>query len=129
MARLTNLKGHRKSAKRQALDGLWLEYAWSPTDAALHLRINRIQIDNQLDYTIFPVALHPVVSKAIGTDLPDKAFIELSVMESKTTRSNVMHFKYFKLLVQEFAMKIDQGLLIAILAFFKSEEVCMIISV
>ena len=34
-----------------------------------------------------------------------------------------MQFKYFKLLVQEFAVKVDQGLIVAILAFLKQEKV------
>jgi vacuolar protein sorting-associated protein 13A/C len=109
------------------LDGLWIEYAWSVTNAALHIRINRVQIDNQLDYTIFPVVLYPIISKATGTDLAEKPFIELSVYESKTTRSNVMQFKYFKLLIQEFAVKIDQGLIVSILAFLRAEKVRQII--
>ena len=67
--------------------------------------------------------LHPIISKATGTDHAEKAFIELSVYESKTTRSNIIQFKYFKLLIQEFAVKIDQGLIVAILAFLKPESV------
>jgi vacuolar protein sorting-associated protein 13A/C len=111
-------------AKRQALDGLWIEYAWSDTNVALYIRINRMQIDNQLDYTMFPVVLYPILSKITGTDLGEKPFIELSVYQSKTSRSNVMHFKYFKLLIQEFAVKIDQGLIVSILAFLREENVC-----
>ncbi|CAF4508473.1 unnamed protein product, partial [Rotaria socialis] len=122
-AALTNLKRQQVFAKRQTLDGLWIEYAWSATSAAVHLRINRIQIDNQLDYTLFPVVIYPIAVKIDGIALPGKAFIELSVYESKTNRSNVMHFKYFKLLVQEFAVKIDQDLIISILAFLKSDEI------
>ena len=34
-----------------------------------------------------------------------------------------MQFKYFKLLIQEFTVKIDQGLIVAILAFLKQEKV------
>lgn len=137
---MINSKGQKKVAKRQALDGLWIAYAWSVTNTALHVRINRVQIDNQLDHTLFPVVLHPVVSRLTGTDLGkrkcdqslasslhlfriEKPFIELSVYESKTTRSNVMHFKYFKLLVQEFAVKIDHGLIYSILAFLRQEKV------
>ncbi|CAF2933999.1 unnamed protein product [Rotaria sp. Silwood2] len=122
-AELINSKGQRKPVKRQALDGLWIEYGWSGTTATLHARINRVQIDNQLDYTIFPVVLYPITSKATGTELTDKAFIELSVYGSKTSRSNIMQFKYFKLLVQEFAVKIDQGLIVALLGFFQSETI------
>jgi hypothetical protein len=71
IAELVNQKGQKNLAKRQALDGLWIEYAWSVTNAALHIRIHRVQIDNQLDYTIFPVVLYPIISKATGTDLPE----------------------------------------------------------
>jgi hypothetical protein len=67
--------------------------------------------------------LHPVISKATGTDHAEKAFIELSVYESKTARSDIIQFKYFKLLIQEFAVKIDQGLIVAILAFLRAESV------
>ncbi|CAF4238145.1 unnamed protein product, partial [Adineta steineri] len=48
-AELVNSKGQRKIAKRQALDGLWIDYAWSVTNASLRIKINRVQIDNQLD--------------------------------------------------------------------------------
>ena len=34
-----------------------------------------------------------------------------------------MHFKYFKLLIQEFAVKIDHGLIYSLLAFLKQEKV------
>jgi hypothetical protein len=37
-----------------------------------------------------------------------------------------MQFKYFKLLIQEFAVKIDQGLIVSILAFLRQEKVCHI---
>ena len=117
------MKGHIKHAKRQALDGLWIEYGWSLIGTALHIRINRIQIDNQLDCTIFPVVLHPVLSETIGNDFSEKPLIELSAYESKTNRSNVVQFKYFKLLVQEFAVKIDQRLILSILAFLRTEQV------
>jgi hypothetical protein len=67
--------------------------------------------------------LYPVISKATATDHTEKPFIELSVYESKTAQSNIVQFKYFKLLIQEFAVQIDQGLIVAILAFLKAESV------
>lgn len=33
-------------------------------------------------------------------------------------------FRYCKLLIQEFALRIEQGLIVAILDFFKEEKVC-----
>jgi vacuolar protein sorting-associated protein 13A/C len=70
--------------------------------------------------------LHPILSKATETDYTEKPFIELSIYQSKTVQSNLMQFKYFKLLIQELAVKIDQGLIVAILAFLKRESVCLI---
>jgi hypothetical protein len=72
--------------------------------------------------------LHPIISKATGTDYAEKPFIELSVYESKTARSNIIQFKYFKLLIQEFAVNIDQGLIVAILAFLKAGDVRLSLS-
>ncbi len=126
IAELITSKNRRKKAKRQALDGLWIEYAWSTSSSTLHIRLNRVQIDNQLEYTIFPVMLHPIISKAMESDYTEKPFIELSIYQSKTVQSNLMQFKYFKLLIQELAVKIDQGLIVAILAFLKRESVCLI---
>ncbi len=67
-AQLINQKGERHFAKRQSLDGLWMEYTWSMTHGALYLRINRLQIDTQLDCTNFPSMLYPVLPKTSGSD-------------------------------------------------------------
>ncbi|CAF0841714.1 unnamed protein product [Adineta steineri] len=121
-ANVINHKDHQKVFNRQSLDGLWIEYAWSLTISTIHLRINRLQIDNQLDYTTFPVMFHPIILNVTGTDHAEKAFIELSVYQTKTTRSDIVQFKYFKILIQEFAIKMDQGLLVALLLFLRSES-------
>lgn len=127
-AELAVSKDRKKTAKRQALDGLCIEYSFSDTNSALHLRINRLQIDNQISYTMFPVMLHPVIPKASGSEFVEKPFIELSIYESKLAQSNIKQFKYFKLLIQEFAVQIDQGLIVALLSFFIQQNVCSFFS-
>jgi hypothetical protein len=67
-AELINQKGERTIARRQSLYGLWIEYTWSKTNAALYAQINRAQIDNQLDGTNFPSMLYPVLPKAASSD-------------------------------------------------------------
>lgn len=67
-AELITQKGKRKIAKRQSLHGLWIEYTWSITNAAIYARINRVQIDNQLDCTNFPSMLYPVLPKIRSSD-------------------------------------------------------------
>ncbi|CAF3245417.1 unnamed protein product [Rotaria sp. Silwood2] len=68
-AELTDHQGHRVLVKRQVLDGLWIGFAWSTSNAAFHVRINRVQIDNEHEFALFPVVLNPIVSKAAGTDI------------------------------------------------------------
>ncbi|CAF1073014.1 unnamed protein product [Rotaria sordida] len=121
-AKLVNRKGEHKLAKRQSLNGLWIEYTWSMTNAAFYACINHIQIDNQLEYTNFPSILYPILSKTADSDITEKPFIELSIYESKASQSNIMHFQYCKLLIQEFVLQIDQGLILAILAFLRQEK-------
>jgi len=38
-------------------------------------------------------------------------------------KSDLMIFRYCKLLIQEFALRIDQGFILAILAFLREEKV------
>lgn len=71
--------------------------------------------------------VHPVVSKAAANEYTEKPFIELSIYEAKTAQANIRQFKYFKLLVQEFAIKLDQGLIFALIEFIRAESVRLII--
>jgi hypothetical protein len=66
---LIDHEGHRIKVKRKVLDGLWIAFAWSVSNATLNVRINHMQIDDQLEYSMFPVVLYPIVSKAAGTDI------------------------------------------------------------
>ncbi|CAF4025308.1 unnamed protein product [Rotaria sp. Silwood2] len=92
-AELTDHQDHLVRIKRQPLDGLWVGFAWSTSNSALHLRINRVQIDNEHEFTLFPVVLNSIVSKAAGTDIPGKPFIELSLFKTTIARSNTTHIK------------------------------------
>lgn len=53
----------------------------------------------------------------------EKPFIELSVVQAITPHSTVTQFQYFKVLIQEFAVKVDIGLIEAVLSFMRSEDV------
>jgi len=112
----------RKTIQRQALPGLWIEYGVSKSKTTFHIKINRLQIDNQMETTLFPVTFHPIKPKTSSKEFADKPFLELSIYQSKSSRADIMQFKYVQLLVQEFAVKIDQGLIMAILLFFKPAD-------
>jgi hypothetical protein len=52
-----------------------------------------------------------------------KPFAELSIVQRVMPHSTVQQFKYFKVLIQEFHVKVDMGFINALLEIFESEEV------
>lgn len=53
-------KSPEQKIRRTFYPGLWADIKSSPYQLQLHAKINRIQIDNQLNDCIFPVVLAPV---------------------------------------------------------------------
>src|SRR5690348_14454039 len=108
VAEISDHEGHHVCVKREELDGLWIGCGWSKNNVAINARINHIQIDNQLQYTMFPTLLYPIVSKSVGNYirmlytirisnkftlfiyLAGKPFIELSVFKSNSLRPNTI---------------------------------------
>ncbi|XP_055593237.1 intermembrane lipid transfer protein Vps13-like [Uranotaenia lowii] len=73
-----------------------------------HAKINRIQIDNQLSDCIFPVVLAPILPpKSVAATTEFKPFVEMSMVQRIIPHSNVKQFKYLRVLMQEFHVKVD----------------------
>ena len=51
-----------------------------------------------------------------------KPFAEMSMVKRLLEHSTVQQFKYFKVLVQEFHVKVDIAFMNALVAFFEAEE-------
>lgn len=51
-----------------------------------------------------------------------KPFAELSMVKRLLEHSTVQQFRYFKVLIQEFHIKVDIGFINAIMGFFESDE-------
>ncbi|KAF4017408.1 hypothetical protein G4228_008862 [Cervus hanglu yarkandensis] len=80
---------------------------------------DNFEVDSQLPGTVFPVVFHPVAPpKSIALDSEPKPFIDVSVITRFNEYSKVLQFKYFMVLIQEMALKVDQGFLGAITALF-----------
>ncbi|NXU64137.1 VP13C protein, partial [Horornis vulcanius] len=76
-------------------------------------------VDNQLPGSMFPVVFHPVAPpKSIALDSEPKPFIDISIITRFNEYSQVLQFKYFMVLIQEMALKIDQGFLGALSELF-----------
>ncbi|KAF7644366.1 hypothetical protein LDENG_00223430 [Lucifuga dentata] len=105
--------------RRNFLSGIQVEFKQSQHQRSLRAQLHWLQVDNQLPAAIFPIVFHPVPPpKSIALDSEPKPFIDVSVITRFNKHSHVTQFKYFMALVQEMAVKIDQGFLAAILALF-----------
>ncbi|XP_017333077.2 intermembrane lipid transfer protein VPS13C isoform X1 [Ictalurus punctatus] len=105
--------------RRNFLAGIHVELKQSPHQRSLRAQLHWLQVDNQLTGAIFPIVFHPVPPpKSIVLDAEPKPFIDVSIITRFNEHSQVMQFKYFMVLVQEMAVKMDQGFLGELLAFF-----------
>ncbi|XP_068186348.1 intermembrane lipid transfer protein VPS13C isoform X2 [Antennarius striatus] len=105
--------------RRNFLSGIQVEFKQSLHQRSLRAQLHWLQVDNQLPGAIFPIVFHPVPPpKSIALDSEPKPFVDVSIITRFNQHSSVMQFKYFMALVQEMAVKIDQGFLGAVLALF-----------
>ncbi|XP_066557958.1 intermembrane lipid transfer protein VPS13C isoform X2 [Amia ocellicauda] len=105
--------------RRNFLSGIQVEFKQSPHQRSLRAQLHWLQVDNQLPGAIFPIVFHPVPPpKSIALDSEPKPFIDVSIITRFNEHSQVMQFKYFMALVQEMAVKIDQGFLGAVISVF-----------
>uniref|UniRef100_A0A8B9CAU3 Vacuolar protein sorting 13 homolog C n=1 Tax=Anser brachyrhynchus TaxID=132585 RepID=A0A8B9CAU3_9AVES len=109
----------RCSIRRSFLSGIQVEFKQSPHQRSLRAQLYWLQVDNQLPGSMFPVVFHPVAPpKSIALDSEPKPFIDISVITRFNEYSKVLQFKYFMVLIQEMALKIDQGFLGALNELF-----------
>ncbi|XP_031443891.1 vacuolar protein sorting-associated protein 13C [Phasianus colchicus] len=109
----------RCSIRRNFLSGIQVEFKQSPHQRSLRAQLYWLQVDNQLPGSMFPVVFHPVAPpKSIALDSEPKPFIDISVITRFNEYSKVLQFKYFMVLIQEMALKIDQGFLAALIELF-----------
>ncbi|KAL7290198.1 hypothetical protein TKK_0015907 [Trichogramma kaykai] len=117
------LRPHRRFLRRTFQTGLWLQYRTSVHQVQLHAKINRLQIDNQLSDCVFPVILAPVPPpKSVSQSSIMKPFAELSMVKRLLAHSNVQQFRYFKVLVQEFHIKVDLAFMNALMLYFEADK-------
>nr|CAD7454577.1 unnamed protein product [Timema tahoe] len=117
------LRPNKRRLRRTFQTGLWFQMKTSPHQLQLHAKVNRLQIDNQMLDCVFPVILAPVPPpKSVAADTALKPFAELSIVQRVMPYSAVQQFKYFKILIQEFHVKIDIGFINALLEMFEAEE-------
>ena len=104
--------------RRLANRGIWISVSLSEHIVQCHMKINRLQIDNQMPDHIFGIVMCPVAPpKTIAIELSPKSFIEFSTIIQRQPTMN--RYKYNSILIQEFLIQIDNGLLQSIQELFE----------
>ncbi|KAM4748951.1 intermembrane lipid transfer protein VPS13C [Rhinophrynus dorsalis] len=105
--------------RRNFLSGIHMEFKQSSHQRSLRAQLYWLQVDNQLPGSMFPAVFHPVAPpKSVALDSEPKPFIDVSIITRFNEFSKVMQFKYFMVLIQCMALKVDQGFLAAIIQLF-----------
>ncbi|KAK6178554.1 hypothetical protein SNE40_013319 [Patella caerulea] len=117
------IKPNNRQIKRSFVDGIWIQYKTSVHHLQFHAKLNRLQFDNQLTQATFPTVLSPLPPpKSVAAESVPKPFTEVSMLMRKHEHSNVMQITYFRALIQEMALNVDQGFLNAILELFAADQ-------
>ncbi|XP_062531261.1 intermembrane lipid transfer protein VPS13A isoform X2 [Bombyx mori] len=95
--------------KRTYNPGLWLQFRKSDTYSYLHLKFQRIQIDNQLQEAVFPTVLCPAPLPSDVKSNQLKPCLEIVALKQYRPSLNQDVYKYLKLLLQEYSVNLDRG--------------------
>ncbi|EDW02215.1 vacuolar protein sorting-associated protein 13 [Drosophila grimshawi] len=119
---MTLTKNVDRRIQRSFNPAIWVSMNSSPFQNQLHVKINRIQVDNQCPDPIFPVVLAPIAPpKSVASSTTLKPFIECSMVQRVMPNSDVKQYKYATILIQEFHFKVDILFLTAIAEMFANE--------
>lgn len=90
--------------------GVWLQLRKSETHTYCHLKLQRLQIDNQLNEAVFPSVLYPAPLPPNARSNRDlKPCIEIVALKQHIPSLNQDVYKYLKVLIQEFSVNLDRG--------------------
>ncbi|KAK6170959.1 hypothetical protein SNE40_019236 [Patella caerulea] len=107
------------SLRRTYNPGVWLQYRQSEHHQAVHAKVQRLQIDNQLSDAYFPTVLYPSpLPPYIMRKTGPKPFIEVGIMRRSVPEKQVDTIRYMKILVQEFNIRIDKGFMLSVYDVF-----------
>lgn len=118
-------KPKEKHLRRSYRSGVELLYENYCNRRLIHARLNKLQIDNQLEDCVFPIVFAPVPPpKSVATESIPHPFVEISIVELLGARqdADVPQYEYFKLLVQECHIRVDMSLVNAVGGLFVTES-------
>lgn len=110
------LEPYSGTLRRNAASGVWLAVSLSPHVIQFHMKVHRVQVDNQMDGCVFPIVMCPVSPpRSLTLDRAPKAFFEISTIVQM--QMNMLRFNFIQLLIQELLIQIDGDFLMSLLEF------------
>nr|XP_045626468.1 vacuolar protein sorting-associated protein 13C-like isoform X1 [Procambarus clarkii] len=114
-ATMTCNKPFKRKIRRTFQPGIWFQMKTSSHQKQIHLKINSVQIDNQMTDVMFPVVLARVpTSRSVMAETVAKPFCEVSIVQ-RMTSPLFTQFKYLAVLIQEFHVKVELPFVFAVL--------------
>lgn len=105
--------------------GIWLQLRKSDTYTYCNLKLQRLQIDNQLNEAVFPSVFYPAPLPGNVRNRDIKPCIEIVALKQHRPSLNQDVYKYLKILIQEYCVNLDRGFvnyIFDILNHWKIEE-------
>ncbi|XP_022100693.1 vacuolar protein sorting-associated protein 13A-like [Acanthaster planci] len=101
--------------RRLFYPAVWMHFRKSDHHTGLHVKVQKVQIDNQLFDAYFTTVLNVLpIPKDILRKTGPRPFIEMSLLRRQVPENDVDTVKYFKVLIQEASVKIDNGFLLSV---------------
>ncbi|XP_070568681.1 intermembrane lipid transfer protein VPS13A-like isoform X2 [Ptychodera flava] len=120
---MTMTKPYAGKMRRTYYPAVWLQYRQSIHHSSIHAKIQKIQIDNQLQDAFFTTALYTApIPKHVIKKSGNKPLLELSIMRRQVPEHQVDSIRYFKVLLQQTNVRIDKGFLLSVIDIFSSLE-------
>ncbi|XP_042203320.1 vacuolar protein sorting-associated protein 13-like isoform X2 [Homarus americanus] len=112
---MTCSKPFKRKIRRTFQPGVWFQFKTSPHQKQIHLKVNSVQIDNQMVDVMFPVVLARVPPpRSVMADTVAKPFCEVSIYQ-RLTSPLFAQYKYLAVLIQEFHVKVELPFVFAIM--------------
>ncbi|XP_028156941.1 vacuolar protein sorting-associated protein 13A-like [Ostrinia furnacalis] len=90
--------------------GVWLQFRKSDTYSYFHMKVQRLQIDNQLNEAVFPSVLYPApLPPEARSNRGLKPCMEIVALKQHRPTLNQDVYKYLKILVREYCVNLDRG--------------------
>ncbi|KAL0077823.1 hypothetical protein F4703DRAFT_1910666 [Phycomyces blakesleeanus] len=101
------------------IKGLDFKYSDSNLYQSVRASIKWLQIDNQLQGSVFPILFYPSNLPKDTNDISIHPTLHISLDKVKDNSHGVMYFKLFSFLLQEVTFEMDEDLLFALIEFSK----------